>query len=482
MNINKDGLRDKARQLAREAGRIAELIGTKTTERVAERSVRLAITGLSRSGKTVAATAIVHNLLCAARHPELMPFLSVVAEGRLLGARFVDRPDLHLPSFPYREVLTVLTGDPPGWPEPTEQINRSRLALRFKPKGTLARVAQATTTLHLDIVDYPGEWLLDLPMLRLSFDEWSAGVFERMHQPPRDRLAREFRAFIDGIDRLTPADDETIRHGKELYQRFLEACEKEGLTLLQPGRFVKPGREVSESAPLMAFFPLPPQSHADRWPLAIELSRRYEAYRDHVVRPFYRNHFARSDRQIVLVDVLKALTEGPHALADMRAALAVVLQSFDHGAAGWLRRIITPRIDRVLFAATQCDRVPNDQHPKLHSLLEELVGEASNDIRFAGARTEERAIAAVRCTQTVEASRDGETITAVLGMLEDGRERKALFPGEVPARFPPPAAWGSLELQLLKFLPSGLQDAGTAGLPHIGLDHALDFLLRDRLQ
>ena len=29
-------------------------------------------------------------------------------------------------------------------------------------------------TLTLDIVDYPGEWLLDLPLLDKSYEQWSA--------------------------------------------------------------------------------------------------------------------------------------------------------------------------------------------------------------------------------------------------------------------------------------------------------------------
>ena len=37
------------------------------------------------------------------------------------------------------------------------------------------------------------------------------------------------------------------------------------------------------------------------------MERRYEAYKDVVVRPFFREHFARLDRQIVLVDALAAL-------------------------------------------------------------------------------------------------------------------------------------------------------------------------------
>jgi uncharacterized protein len=47
------------------------------------------------------------------------------------------------------------------------------------------------------------------------------------------------------------------------------------------------------------------------------LERRYEAYKDIVVRPFFRDHFARLDRQIVLVDTLRALNAGPAAVADL---------------------------------------------------------------------------------------------------------------------------------------------------------------------
>ena len=32
------------------------------------------------------------------------------------------------------------------------------------------------------------------------------------------------------------------------------------------------------------------------------MERRYEAYKTHVVRPFFREHIARLDRQIVLID------------------------------------------------------------------------------------------------------------------------------------------------------------------------------------
>jgi len=468
------------RRIAEAAERLGG-IASDALDRAAERTVRLAVTGLSRSGKTVAATSIVHNLLRAVEHPELLPFLSVVAERRLVGARLVERPDLHLPTFPYRQCLAELSGEPPAWPESTDRINRSRLALRFRPAGGLARLARDRVTLHLDIVDYPGEWLLDLPMLRQSFEAWSADVFARLRRPPRDGLARDFTAFVDGLDAAAAAD-ETVGRGADLYRRFLRACAEAGLTLLQPGRFVKPGREVSENAPLMAFFPLPARRDRDPATLRAALERRYDAYRDHLVQPLFREHFARSDRQIVLVDVLKALAGGPEALADMRDALTVILPSFDHGAAGWLRRIFAPRIDRVLFAATKGDHVPLEQHANLRGLLDETITRASGDIRFEGARTETTVLAAVRCTDNVVGEHDGRTLPMVRGLPAGRGERIALYPGDIPSRFPSPEGWNAAEFRFLDFLPHGLRHAGTDGLPHVGLDHALEFLLGDRLR
>ena len=52
--------------------------------------------------------------------------------------------------------------------------------------------------------------------------------------------------------------------------------------------------------------------------LARMMARRYEAYKSVVVRPFFRDHFARLDRQIVLVDVLTALNAGPAAVGSPR--------------------------------------------------------------------------------------------------------------------------------------------------------------------
>jgi hypothetical protein len=55
-------------------------------------TVSLAVTGLSRAGKTVFITSLVHNLLSALHQPHRMPLLKAVGDGRLVAARLARSP------------------------------------------------------------------------------------------------------------------------------------------------------------------------------------------------------------------------------------------------------------------------------------------------------------------------------------------------------------------------------------------------------
>lgn len=75
--------------------------------------------------------------------------------------------------FTYDEGLAQLYGQPPVWPTPTRGVSEIRLALRYRSNDSLLRHFKETSTLYLEIVDYPGEWLLDLPMLAQDYLTWS---------------------------------------------------------------------------------------------------------------------------------------------------------------------------------------------------------------------------------------------------------------------------------------------------------------------
>ena len=72
-----------------------------------------------------------------------------------------------MPRFAYENHVRTLIEER-RWPNSTVDISELRLVIDYQ------RQNGADRTLTLDIVDYPGEWLLDLPLLNKSFEQWSA--------------------------------------------------------------------------------------------------------------------------------------------------------------------------------------------------------------------------------------------------------------------------------------------------------------------
>jgi predicted YcjX-like family ATPase len=443
-----------------------------------EPELRLGVTGLRRSGKTVFLTAVVDNLLKAGR----LPFLDAVSEGRYRAARLRPQPDLSVPRFAYEDHLAELHADPPRWPEATRGVGEVRLDLRFEPGSALLRSVRSTSTLTLDLIDYPGEWLLDLGLLDQDFEGWSRATLDMAGKGPRAALAADWLAALAEADPAAPADEARARGLAGLYTRYLVACRDSSahLSLLQPGRFLEPGEMAG--APVLTFCPLPPGGgRASRGSLRAVFEERFEGYKRTVVRRFFAEHFARLDRQVVLIDLLGALNAGPAALDDMRAALDQTLAAFRHGRAGWLARILGGRIDRVLFAATKADHVASSQHGNLRALLSGFVAERARAIRFEGAGVETLALASVKCTETVMTEHEGRQLYCVQG-IPKGRDRPTvLFPGELPDH---PGRIGPDDAGRFNFLefrpPPGLGRDGR-GLPNVRLDAALQYLIGDRL-
>lgn len=461
------------------SGRLMEWLDPST------HTVNLGVTGLRRSGKTVLLTALVHNLL----HRGRLPFLAASAGLRLEGARLLPPSALDIPRFPQEAHLAALQDNPPRWPEPTRGIGQIRLGLRYRPTGTLERTLVGDRTLILDIRDYPGEWLLDLPLLRTSFADWSRETLGLADIGARRPLSEEWRTQLAAADWKAPLNEAAAAALADSYTRYLVAARdsRAGLLLLQPGRFLEPGELAG--APVLAFCPVPPHYLVDppAGSLAAAMAERYRGYCDRVVLPFMRRHFATLDRQIVLVDLLSAINEGPGAVAELRQALAALMPAFRHGSAGWLSRLIgQSAIDKVLFAATKLDHVGLDQQPKLAELLGGLVAEVQAGLRFEGAEVETMALAALRCTDSVIAQDEqGRPLPSVRGRPV-GRDRDiVLFPGHLPDTLAQlKSAWdpASPPLRFQNFAPPQNAASDPKGMPHIGLDHALEFLIGDRLE
>ena len=473
--------------LVANAATVAHTLRAAGQDLVAPR-LRLGVTGLSRSGKTVFTTALVHHLM---RNSPL-PAFRAAAEGRLRRARLAPQPDDDVPRFPVEAHLARIAEDR-LWPASTSRIAELRLDLDFE-RVSAWRAGPATLT--LDIVDYPGEWLLDLALLDQSFAEWSRESVASSRRPGRP--AASWLAALAEADPDGAADEERAARLADAFRAYLLAlrAEPEAVATNPPGRFLMPGDLAG--SPALTFAPLDLAVDAVVAPgsLAALMQRRYEAYKARVVGPFFRDHFQRIERQIVLVDVLAAVDAGPAALAELETALDRVLLAFNAGRNTFLSRLFAPRAERVLFAATKADHIHHTSHDRLERLLRLLVARAVRRTEGAGAKVGSVAMASVRATRETTVTEGRTTLRAVAGTPEagevvdgqvfDGRTEAAIFPGDLPED-PEAVFRGAVEpgsLRFPRFRPPLLQvdAAGRVGaLPHIRLDRALDFLIGDRL-
>ena len=469
--------------LAEGMTRGVESVADTLSQTFMEPVVRLGVTGLSRAGKTVFITSLVANLIARDR----MPGLSAAARGRIMAAYLQPQPDDTVPRFDYETHLAALTGPEPHWPQNTRSVSQLRLSLRLRPAGLLRNV-QGPRVLHLDIVDYPGEWLLDLGLMGKSYTEWSEALLIRLAGRPQ---AAAFLALTAETDAAAPFDEGRAQALARAFTDYLHAARAAGLADCTPGRFVLPGDLAG--SPVLTFAPLPRPDTTPRQALWREMERRFEAYKTRVVRPFFRDHFARIDRQIVLCDVLGAIHDGPQALDDLRRAMADTLAAFRPGTNAFLTRLLRGRrVEKILFAATKADHLHHSQHTRLGRIVEALVSEARGRAEFVGAETAALALASLRATTEETRDHDGEQIECVRGMLltDDGdRGRQAAFyPGALPddpadlLRRAREGArnWLDSEYGSMPFAPAAGQSA-TDGLPHIRLDRAAELLLGDML-
>lgn len=460
-------------------------------------TIRLGVTGLSRAGKTVFISSLVHNLLHGGRLPVFEPLRA----GRITATSLQEQPDDAVPRFQYEDHIRALVEDR-IWPDSTRAISELRLTIEYRSASAWSRML-SPGRLSIDIVDYPGEWLLDLPLLGQDYRGFSEATTALAATGIRAELSRPWLELTSGIDPDAPADEMTARRLAEVFTDYLRHCKSDerSLSTLPPGRFLMPGD--LEGSPALTFAPLPvlADGRAPKGSLRAMMERRFEAYKSVVVKPFFREHFARLDRQIVLVDALQAINRGPEAVQDLERALGEVLACFRAGSNSFLTSLVRRRIDRVLVAATKADHLHHESHDRLETLTRRLVNRAIRSIDMNGAGIEVMALASVRATREANVKQDGHDLPVIVGTpmagerigteIFDGNRKTAVFPGDLPED--PEAYFRSLDqghasaalpdLSIVRFRPPHLDEKGgvTLSVPHIRLDRALQFLLGDRL-
>lgn len=448
--------------------------------------LRLAVTGLSRSGKTAFITSLVDQLLHLNRTQTThLNLFTPARQQQIISVTRVTQGDPTIPRFEYQKNRTCFEQSPACWPDSTTGISEIRLAIRYQKRGGVSSLFKNHATLYLDIFDYPGEWLLDLPLLSLSFKSWSQSL-QNVHQGARAELAQTWLESVKNLDLSATVDENRLAELSEIYTAYLQKCKKIGMHYIQPGRFILPNSE--RGAPVYQFFPLLDLSE-EMWEklekspsdsMYHTLKQRYQFYQQKIVKPFYTDYFSQFDRQVVLADCLTPLNHSREAFEEMKLGLQQLFKHFHYGNRTLFHRLFSAKIDKVLFVASKADHITSDQLPNLESLMRQLVQEGGQHTEFEGIETAYQAIASIRATENVNVLEDGRTIKAIRGVRSRDKKQVTQFSGSIPQRLPTADYWLKHHFDFDQFEPQ--QVRFDQPLPHFRMDSVLQFLLGDQFE
>lgn len=424
-------------------------------------NTKIAITGLSHAGKTVFITSLIDQILYQDKLQSLT----------LSNSAFkvtIKSPLKNFKRFDYYTIINQLKNEH-IWPKGTDEI--SHTLLEFETKSHFSFLNNSKFT--LEIIDYPGEWLLDLNLLELDYKEWSAKTLEWL-QEIEDEKVRHYLNLLATLDENSNGSKIELELHYE-YKELLIYLKKNHYSLLTPGRFIMPSDLKND--PILDFAPLPESATQ----LAEVFEKRYNRYVKEVIKEIHLEHFKGFHRQIVLVDVVEALQNGYQCYKDMKAGLKSMLYLYDHKNKNFISQWFTPSIKKVVFVATKADQVAASQHANFSKLLEDMIQELRHDMNISHIKTETQVIASLKSTLTIEKKYEGMTLSFIRGILEEDSRLHDLYPGEMPSNFPNKEEWNRENYGYKNFLPPKKSYREHESLEHINMDKVIQKIIGDLL-
>ncbi len=425
--------------------------------------IKIAITGLSRTGKTVFITSLIDQLLYQDK------LFSITSTSQPFKVN-IKPPTKHSKRFDYYTLINKLKNEH-EWPKGTDEI--SHTVLEFECKSYFSFIGNSNFSIEL--IDYPGEWLLDLTLLKLDYEQWSNKTIEWLNGVDDD-LARAYLKTINSLDTGEKGSKIELKLHEE-YKELIVHLKKNHYSQLTPGRFIMPSDLAND--PILIFAPIPIKKTSKE--LNKKFKQRYEKYVNDVVREIHLEHFKGFDRQIVLVDVVEALQNGYECYNDMKTGLKNMLHLYDHKHKNFFSQWFSPSIKKVLFVATKADQVAASQHANFSLLLEDMVNDLRRDMDISHIQTDTQIISALKSTITVEKKYEGMMLSFIRGTLQEDNQMHDLYPGEMPSKFPSIDEWKAENYGYKSFLPQKKAYKDDESLDHINMDKLIDKLIGDLL-
>lgn len=443
-------------------------------DRALDKQICIGVTGFSGSGKSTFITSLIHQLRYS-NEAQLHGFL-LARDQKILGINLLPLPDCDL--FNYEQGISELGSTPPRWPKPTATVSGCVIEINYINKDSIAnKVLGDKRKFNIEIRDYPGEWLLDLPLLEQDYWSWCQDVSELCTQSKRKTIIGDLLQDLQGVNPFQILTESEIESLYYRYSLFLQQCKNSGLTLIQPGRVLLADKAHGHEP----FFPLlglrrydqETLDNADSKSVYKVMLSRYLMYVNQIVKPFSDDFFNKVDRKVVLIDVIKALSGGKDDFDDMLLALSRIMDSHSYGMNSFFKKLSSPDVERIVFLASKPDRVLSNQHENLRSLVHDIITRVSPQSVRNSIPIDTEVVSSVRCTQDYEQFLTGTSLEGEKGNLKHP---------DIPERIPSEQQWEGLSrwnpTELLPPQMNGLMKG--ARIPSIRMGIVLKDLIGDK--
>lgn len=422
------------------------------------RTIKIAISGLSRSGKSVFITSFIDQLLNNKN-------LFLHKNSKTFKAK-LTAPNLFMKRFDYYHYEKMIKVEH-QWCDGTDSI--SSALLKFQTKGKIPFIGDEE--FYVKIVDYPGEWLLDLNLISHTYSSWSKSVLDWLKNID-DKKVKEYLKKIDNLS----TNDTSLKLETSLHVEYVELVKhlkSMHYSYITPGRFLVSGDLKDD--PILIFAPI----NKSNSKLHEVFKARFDKYVKEIVKKIHLDYFKGFDRQIVLIDVIEALQNGYDCYMDMKLALQTMFCIYSHAQGNFLSRIINPSIEKVAFVATKADLVPSSFHQNYLSLLKQISEDLKRGLEDIDVQTFLHIVSSVKCTKTIIRQKDGLQIECLQGLDKENGKMVEVYPGYMPAHFPKKDS--KISFMYEDFLPPKKDYKDKESFGHINLDRLIWDILGDML-
>lgn len=380
---------------------------------------RFTITGLSRSGKSMLFTSLMTILKYRSEEQyQCLPLLRYLPM-ELVENMWVE-PLGDLPEFPVEQHIAALERG--EWPPATESVAGFQLTVRLRQTHQLKKYLLPFTDIVFEFIDYPGEWLTDLPMLDKTFTQWSDSAWAQQMNEPQNRFAKDWHLFVSEFDFEQAPTPDAIKLLVAKYRDYLMAAKSQGISMLQPGSFLIPGSGFDWQE--YGFTPLPSRISSDlSSPWTQRFTHHFGVFQKQWLAALKQSTFRETDKQIILVDLFEGLNHSKSHLYQLRETLSNLSQTFVYGEPGWVQRHVLRqhKIAKVAFVATKSDLIPQAQKDNLLSLLKDVTRGATAQLDQDQIQFEHFLVSAIQATD------EGENEQALRYVNSEGRYIEATF-------------------------------------------------------